>query len=83
MTKLFNATKNKMDFAVINARNWMTKRKSNLSKDRGDATVLVVIAFVLLSLILLIVFKDEVFEPIKKACQDMGARMDEILNVEN
>lgn len=83
MKQLFNKTKNKIELATIGAKNWMTNKKNALKADRGDATVLVVIAFVLLSLILLIVFKDAVFEPIKKGCQQLGSQMDEILNITN
>ena len=78
MKNLINSTKNKIALTALRMQDKMKSRV--LSKDRGDATVLVVLAFVLLAFLLIMLFKEQIFEPIKEACQNLGAQMDDLFN---
>ena len=55
--------------------------KQLLKKDKGDATLIVTIALIVFVLILVVLFKDTIFERIKEAISSLGADMDNVFNL--
>lgn len=83
MKKIFSKTRENIEIAMLKTKmNAMDAfSKNTLSKDNGDATIIVVIAIILLALLLVAIFKDTIFEKIKKAMENLGGQMDSIFNL--
>ncbi len=83
MKEKISKVTNRLTMTAMGIQNRFNKMKGELSKkDAGDATIVVVIALVFLALIIVVVFKDEVFEPIKGALSTLGDKMDSVFNFE-
>lgn len=79
MKNLFNKAKNKI---VTAGCRLALKKQAFLAKDHGDATLIVVIAMIVLTIALLVIFKDSIFAAIKTAISNANTNLNGVFNAE-